>query len=150
METFVARLNTSSITATYSALGLEGGLPSTSAAMRLRASVAFMPMVDWLIMGTLPISRLNRRVDFSASLMHSRKCKISSGRSGTRTRSAWTSWGFGVDCEGCEGFQSDREFRTAGSSLRCFGRAPRETKLKWELELEFWFCQIKLKMCSLH
>ena len=61
-EILSATLRTSSIRATDSLLGLEGDLPSATAAMEVRAVVALTPIVPWLIRGTLPISRLKIRV----------------------------------------------------------------------------------------
>ena len=71
-EIFSATLSTSSIAVTVSVLKLLAGHPSTAAAMAVRAEVALTPMVEWLIRGTLPISKLKTTVDFSASCTISR------------------------------------------------------------------------------
>ena len=79
-EIFSATLSASSIVAIASALGLLAGLFSTAAAMAVRAAVALIPMVSLLISGTLPMSKLNTTVDFSASLTRSRNlCTLGVG-----------------------------------------------------------------------
>ncbi len=68
---FVTRLVTSSITATASWLGMEEFLPSTLAAMEVRARVAFSCIVDLFISGLIPMFKLKQSVDRSASLIAS-------------------------------------------------------------------------------
>ena len=63
----VVMLRTSSMAATDSSLGVEDSLPSVFAAMLARARVAFLEIVSWFMIGTLPMSRLKMRVDLSAS-----------------------------------------------------------------------------------
>ena len=83
-EILSATLRTSSIRATDSLLGLEGDLPSATAAMEVRAVVALTPIVPWLIRGTLPMARVMIRVDFSASFIRSLKFCTSGLKQGGR------------------------------------------------------------------
>ena len=64
----VVMLRMSSIAVTASWLGVEDSLPSVLAAIAVRAKVAFLEIVSWFMMGTLPIFKLKISVDFSASL----------------------------------------------------------------------------------
>ena len=64
----VVTLRISSIAVTASRLGVKENLPSVLAAIVVSANVAFLEMVSWFIIGTLPMFRLNINVDFSASL----------------------------------------------------------------------------------
>ncbi len=68
---FVTRLVMSSMTATASWLGTGEFLPSTLAAMDVKARVAFSCMVALFMIGLLPMLRLKHRVERSASLMAS-------------------------------------------------------------------------------
>ena len=63
----LARLNTSSIAATESSLGMDEFLPSLAAAMEVSERVALVAIVSLFIRGTVPILRLKMRVDLSAS-----------------------------------------------------------------------------------
>ena len=131
-EILSATLRTSSIRATDSLLGLEGDLPSATAAMDVRAVVALTPIVPWLIRGTLPISRLKIRVDFSASFIRSLKfCTSGVKRGGRRGCVGSTGAGGGPEAResGCER-DGCQEFFGAGllcSRFLFLGTAPRDT-----------------------
>jgi hypothetical protein len=62
---------------TISSVGMEPGLFSVAAAMAASAKVALVDMVSVFIMGTLPISRLKTKVEFSTLATASRNFRIS-------------------------------------------------------------------------
>ena len=101
-----------------SILGVLSGLPSTLAAILVRARVAFLDIVVVFISGTVPMSRLKTRVDFLASLTVSLKL-ASSGLSELSLGAAdatddWLTFGI-------------TELSRGGTILGRLGTAPRLT-----------------------
>ena len=118
---------------------MEGDLPSATAAIDVRAVVALTPIVPWFIRGTLPISRLKIRVNFSASLIISLKFCTSGVKRGGRRDCGGSTDASGVP-EALEGgYESDGRQGLLGAVLLCgrflfFGTAPRDTNFGWKYE----------------